>query len=171
MACAEQAAIGLVALFADVRAGRVAEAERRVARDGFVWFVVGARRDGAAAELPDVPANATVQTRGELGAYLRGRARAHDAVDVRAVRIVGPVDPATGALGLEVTAVRRADDLPGGRALPLVAKAQWRCADDALIGLAGHADLAGGPLPAGVGCPDGAGRVAGVAVCGAGDAG
>jgi hypothetical protein len=81
------------------------------------------------------------------------------------VRVTTEHDPATGAIGFELTAVRRADDLAHRRRLPLTAKGQWLCSADALAGLAGHANLAGGPLPADAGCPGSARRVAGIRVC------
>jgi hypothetical protein len=89
--------------------------------------------------------------------------RQHDRFRLDSVRVMPPVTD--GHLGFELAAYRRADDLAGGRRLPFVAKGEWRCRPGLLRGLAGHADLRGGPLPADSRCPAGAARVAGARVC------
>ena len=159
--CREQAARGVTAMFADLSAGRWRAAEQRVTTDGFVWFVLGARR--ADGSLPRLAVNRTVDLRDGVPAYLRARARRHEEITVRSLRFS---EEAAGKLGFELAAVRRADDLAGGRRLPFIAKGEWLCSQDRLSGLAGHAELRGGALSADAQCPPGGRTVAGVRVCG-----
>jgi hypothetical protein len=148
------------ALFGELSEGRWRFAERHVTDDGFVWFVLGVRR--ADGSVPRLAVNRTVDVRDGLGAYLRARARKHEELTVRSLRFS---EEAGGKLGFELAAVRRADDLAGGRRLPFVAKGEWLCGPDRLSGLAGHAELRGGSLPAGAVCPEGSQVVDGVRVC------
>jgi hypothetical protein len=160
--CGRAAAAGVAGFLAAVSDGRVGPAERFVATQDFVWLVLGAR-DGGTGKAPALAANRSVVIRQNLRAYLRGRVRQHDRFTLDSFQAT--TAPTDGHIGFQLVAYRSADDLAGGRRLPLIAKGEWRCSPGLIRGLAGHADLRGGTLPADGRCPSDAARVAGARVC------
>jgi hypothetical protein len=160
--CARATVRGVESMLLAINSGHAEQADHWVTENEFVWFVLGVRVPGST-----LPINRTVQLRTGLLGYLRQRVQEHDQLQLRSIRVnkeVGVVSTQV-TLGFEAVIRRRANDLARRRWLPLVAKGEWLCGEDKLRGLAGHADLPGGPPQPDMQCPPSSPVIEGARIC------